>query len=385
MRHQPCAPRSADGMKPAFSNLSGLTVDEQALHSVLAAVDAVRVKPAHLAQSFQHLFPDYRFRFVKVEDRGGMDPRGRVLDQQFNEVAPNAREWLWGTLEAAGPDLRRAAKVLSARKDLLRTAYALKTAYFTATTGDRPEDFVQLEIEIVQECLCPTLVPNFSYGDTIDSMLRELESGDRDQPIGPPRYLAVRIEHMAQFLVRSDAHAAKEHRAFLAQWNERVVVRTDERGQVISRLPFAEAFPDAAKLAVTRERRWMFDWEESSAGESGARVEDHWIIDFAEGSSATHVASWCSFIPQWVTAKRLPSAQSAKLTRKSNDLIADWLDAFDRKVGHPFAWYFFMLHGNRIDDAVGHTVAEAARYNAGWMPENDRAVLARWANAPYGF
>ena len=39
--------------------------------------------------------------------------------------------------------------------------------------------------------------------------------------------------------------------------------------------------------------------------------------------------------------------------------VMEQLQQFDQQAGYPFAWYFYMLHGNRISHSVGGIVAKA--------------------------
>lgn len=53
--------------------------------------------------------------------------------------------------------------------------------------------------------------------------------------------------------------------------------------------------------------------------------------------------------------------------------LYDKLLKFDAKAGYPFAWYFFMLHGNRMEDWVGEWISRSAA--AG---HHDRLMLQEW-------
>ena len=53
------------------------------------------------------------------------------------------------------------------------------------------------------------------------------------------------------------------------------------------------------------------------------------------------------------------------------------------RVGHAFAWFFFMLHGNRLGSWAGEQIlAEAGTIV---LPEHDYRVLEDWSRAPYSF
>lgn len=61
------------------------------------------------------------------------------------------------------------------------------------------------------------------------------------------------------------------------------------------------------------------------------------------------------------------------------------MQTLDRRVGVPFGWYFYMLHGNRVTDGAGHRVLEAAEQGLIVLPEHDYQVLRAWKARPYGF
>jgi hypothetical protein len=62
------------------------------------------------------------------------------------------------------------------------------------------------------------------------------------------------------------------------------------------------------------------------------------------------------------------------------------LSNFDQQAGYPFAWYFYMLHGNRVSSSAGGVVARAimdGRISP--LPDCDTKVLLRWNSDKYGF
>ena len=77
----------------------------------------------------------------------------------------------------------------------------------------------------------------------------------------------------------------------------------------------------------------------------------------------------------------------AKLeTRNLNDYqLFGKLQALDERVGVPFGWYFFMLHGNRVRSVAGERVLEAAEAGRIVLPEHDYRVLKNWARRAYSF
>jgi hypothetical protein len=63
----------------------------------------------------------------------------------------------------------------------------------------------------------------------------------------------------------------------------------------------------------------------------------------------------------------------------------DRLQAFDRKMKCPFGWYFYMLHGNLLQEWAGDRVREGAESGRIMLPEHDYQVLKAWSKHKYGF
>ncbi|MFJ1258775.1 hypothetical protein [Cupriavidus sp. CuC1] len=55
------------------------------------------------------------------------------------------------------------------------------------------------------------------------------------------------------------------------------------------------------------------------------------------------------------------------------------------RVGHAFAWFFFMLHGNRLGSWAGEQILAEAEAGTIVLPEYDYRVLKDWSREPYGF
>ena len=94
-----------------------------------------------------------------------------------------------------------------------------------------------------------------------------------------------------------------------------------------------------------------------------------------------------SLIPQWADADG-----GLDLPKISPDWdaspygVMEFLSRFDLQSGYSFAWYFYMLHGNRITSSAGNVIAKAIK--AGWIhpfPECDERVLLGWYERQYGF
>lgn len=142
----------------------------------------------------------------------------------------------------------------------------------------------------------------------------------------------------------------------------------------------AELDPDLMRYDW-RGQRFIDDWATSSTGRSGARLSAHWVLQTSDYTDSETGERTVALVPVWTFPRKL-----AEVTRAKNDqeLYAK-LTAIDKRVGVPFVWYFWMLHGNRVHAWVVERVLEAAEADLIVLPEHDYQVLRRWNARPYGF
>lgn len=87
-------------------------------------------------------------------------------------------------------------------------------------------------------------------------------------------------------------------------------------------------------------------------------------------------------VPMWAFNRPLAKVNAGK---GSEYEFYGALEKLDRRVGVPFGWYFYMLHGNRVEADAGRRVIRAAEAGTIVMPECDYRVLKDWEAEPYGF
>ncbi|SAK61670.1 hypothetical protein AWB79_02825 [Caballeronia hypogeia] len=90
-----------------------------------------------------------------------------------------------------------------------------------------------------------------------------------------------------------------------------------------------------------------------------------------------------SFVPQWAHTRKIAELKNTR----NLDVYSQYgmLTQFDERIGMPFAWYFYGLHGNLVKSGQMERVLEAAEAGLIALPEHDYRVLRRWGDAPYGF
>ena len=110
--------------------------------------------PAVLARDLAALAPELTFR--QVLSRGGWYRLGGVIDADGAHVADNLEAWAERELSAHGDDMAALCDEYLDR-GLHATRLTGRTHYFVAATGPGATDFVQLEIEELQETICHPL------------------------------------------------------------------------------------------------------------------------------------------------------------------------------------------------------------------------------------
>jgi len=123
------------------------------------------------------------------------------------------------------------------------------------------------------------------------------------------------------------------------------------------------------------------DWALSSAGRSGARLCAHWAMQISDYTDPKGVRGM-SLVPVRTSTLKLAEVDGRK--GSAYELFGQ-LEKLDRRVKVPFAWYFYMLHGDRVNDAAGHRVIKAVEAGQIVLPEHDYRVLKAWEANTYGF
>ncbi|MCG7917150.1 MAG: hypothetical protein N0E37_05275, partial [Candidatus Thiodiazotropha taylori] len=100
-----------------------------------------------LTEKINLLMPE--LQFTRVVTRGNWYRLGGVVDGDYNPVSQNIAQW---AEENSGGDVDN---LIADYIDCgyFATRLAGKTHYFTAPCGEGPEQFIQLEIEELQEVL----------------------------------------------------------------------------------------------------------------------------------------------------------------------------------------------------------------------------------------
>lgn len=306
--------------------------------------------------------------------------RRKVVDAGGTLIHDNHEEWLRLQLEADGGRARITRARLRAEGYFL-TKCELTTLYIVHDRHSMSQaDFVQLEVYVENEFVDCQL---FSQGDWCEiADLRDLMADSEGMEVKdkrqhrPLNYLLHRAIDIGLFVGVIDKVEATR-REFT---RSRKYVFTDvstgrELVQTADQLsPGWDKFP-------SKERRMFEDWRRSSAGQSGARFCQHWVVEVTDYTD-TKGERWLSLIPVWTFAQKLAKIEGGK--GGVYELFGK-LQKMDLRLKAPFGWYFYMLHGNKMGDVVGRRITQAAEDGLIVLPEHDYQVLASWKAHEYGF
>lgn len=111
----------------------------------------------------------------------------------------------------------------------------------------------------------------------------------------------------------------------------------------------------------------------------------HWCLQ-TRNYTAPNGERYMSAIPRWADADgglELPGIHPDQ----DADPIATYksLSEFDRQLAYPFAWYFYALQGNRVNNGAAYAVIRDLDVAKSLLPPHDERVLLRWYGVLYGF
>lgn len=317
----------------------GCPPDEPTLRRFIDALDATPPRPHHTAllEAANRMVPECPFRHALT--RGGWYRPGGVIRPDGTRLADDLETWAEAELDDCGGDMDQLLE-RHADDGLLATRHAGRTHYFVAPIGGAPAEFLQLEVEEVQEVLDRRLIDPANPPADLPELTDPMHPLALDpQPVERPRYRFRRLTDVRQALARQPA-------------------------------------PVGGQSALGR---FMAEWTASSAGAQG-HFCDHWIVAVREHqdryrNSVLHAA------PVSRHGRKLKSFHWQPEARGT--ALAEQLHAFDRAAGYPCAWYFHLVASGLTPHAVAYGVAEDLRADFRYLSEGDLAILEHWLRQPY--
>lgn len=312
--------------------------DETTLQRLIAEIDASPPRPHHAAllAAAASLIPDCPWRFALT--RGGWYREGGVIGADGRRIAEHLSGWVAEEMEDCDDDIGEFLERHGS--DLLVTRYTGKSHYFVARYGPEPADFLQLEVEELQETLDRQLWdPAAPPGDAIELTEPSLTVPVAPQPVAASHYRYRRMTDMRRV-------AARLH------------------------------VPVGKPAAISR---FMSEWDQGRAGECGHFCE-HWIIAVREQHDRYNNIV-LSATPVSLHARELkPFHWDSAL--HGLDAAAQ-LQAFDRAAGYPGAWYFHMVAGALVPRDVAYAVMADIEAGYGYLGDAELGLLKGWLGDPY--
>jgi hypothetical protein len=297
--------------------------------------------PSHghraLLEGLNRLSPQHNFRWVLT--RGGWYRLGGVVTEDGARVTEDLDVWLQQLFRDSGETMSVLVERV-VKAGYLVTRWLGKTHYFVAPVGQGPADFFQLEVEELQEVVARPLIDPAAPPDDLDELIDPAIPGSQPiEPLASPHYVFRRVTDISTF--------------------------------------FAEM--PKRPLQTPPIRRFISEWERSSAGHSG-RFCDHWALSL-RNHRGVHGEIILTATPVCTYGKTIPRMHIPALARGPD--LARLVQQFDHKLGYPFAWYFCMLNSRHVPTSLGDSVYQDLQTGFDYLPERDQAVLADWIRYPY--
>ena len=295
---------------------------------------AVNAGPGAFVKTLGQSLPDWKFHHAL--SRGGWYRLGGIVDAQGQRISDSLESWVTAALDERDGDIGRLIDDF-AGQTLYATRLVGQTHYLVASAGEGSDDFLQLEIEDLQEMRVHRLFAD--EPGSLEELVDPRSSAETMQPLGLPVYAFRRLQHIGAFLKR-----------MLAQKPEPAPVH-----------------------------RMLDDWTKSSAGATSI-FYNHWVIATRE-----HLDRYQQSVfraqPIATLAGAAPEFEAAQGT--SGLELHAALAHFDRAAGYPLAWYFHMLSSKAVPHWVAQTVVEDALAGFAYLPQRDVDVVRSWLHRPY--
>jgi len=311
--------------------------DESTVRRLIAEIEASTPRPHHasLLAVAARLIPDCPCRFALT--RGGWYRSGGLLRAAGEWVTDDLEDWVARELADCGDDLGEFLD-RHASSGLLATRHSGRTHYFVAQYGPDPAQFLQLEVEELQEVLDRHLWHATSPPTDAQELLNPMRPASVPaQAVGAPHYRFRRLTDMRQVAARLSG-------------------------------------PVGGAPGLIR-----FLWEWAGSRASG-HFSEHWIVALRE-----HHDRYNNVVLTASPVSR--DARAIKSFHWNSELrgldAARQLQAFDRAAGYPGAWYFHLVAGGLTPRDMAAAVMHDIESGFGYLSDAETALLRGWLREPY--
>jgi hypothetical protein len=264
---------------------------------------------------------------------------GGVVDSAGNRLAKDIAEWADRAFIECGQNFKTLLRYCR-ENGLVATRHQGLTLYIAASVGERAEDFLQIEIDRLQEVRDRLLVGGDSPPQDLEELIDPIDPKNVEQePLGPVTYAYRRKTEVAVFMEELARHQAAKHpvQRFMDDWN---------------------------RSNAGRHRPFCHEWNlklHQARGRFGEKKMDVAVMP--------------------VRATPLPRME-ANSGKKGTALQAA-LGHFDKHAGFPFAWFFYMAAKQYVPPVLGDTVYKDLDSEFAYLPHRDATVLREWVADPY--
>lgn len=315
------------------------TLEDTFLKQFSARIAVTVPRPYHtnLLETINNTLSSYHFQFVFTQE--GWYRLGGVIRPDGSRVTKDLETWAKTELRAFEDNMDRFLECY-AKDELLATRLLGKTHYFVVSYGMKPTDFLQLEVEELQEVTDRHLIDIKRFPVNFSELL---------EPIAP---------HTLPFQTVSRAYYR-----FRRLIDMRVIM----------------AYLNKLDASTVPLQRFLEEWTTSYGGTPHCFC-NHWIINLHE-----HLDN-----DEQLTLTVLPLSLSHRRLRYFHwDIhargvhLANQLHAFDRAAGYSFAWYFHWVTGISIPPQILSSVQQDLEKNEQYLTEPHKKILEAWFKEPY--
>ncbi|MFA5825614.1 MAG: hypothetical protein WC825_06530 [Gallionellaceae bacterium] len=319
--------------------MSIYTLDETMLRNLAAEIEAIPPRPHHsaLLEIANRIRPNCTFHYAL--NRGGWYRSGGVIAADGTRIADNLEAWAKAELKACGDDMGELVERY-ADSGLQVTRHTGRTHYFVAPYGPASADFLQLEVEELQEVLDRKLIDTDNPPEDLQELTEPIVPVEIEaQAVGAPRYRFRRLLDMRQTIARVSTAEGRN-----------------------AGLP-----------------RMLAEWSHSGAAARG-HFSDHWIAALREHQDRYRNPVLSVSLVSRHARELKPFHWNVEL---SGVEMSSQLQAFDRAAGYPSAWYFHLVAGTITPPKIAYAVVRDLDAGFSYLPDTEVALIRGWVAAPY--
>jgi hypothetical protein len=264
---------------------------------------------------------------------------GGVVDSKGNRLAKDIAEWADRAFIECGQNFKTLLRYCR-ENGLVATRHQGITLYITAATGKGAEEFLQIEVDRVQEVRDRLLVGSENPPEDLEELIDPIAPLDvKQEPLGPVAHTYRRKTEVAVFMAELARHQAAKHpvQRFMNDWN---------------------------RSNAGRQRPFCHEWNlklHQHRGRFGEKKMDVAVMP--------------------VRGTALPRMETH--AGKKGTALQSALGHFDKQAGFPFAWFFYMAAKLYVPPLLGDAVHQDLDGDFAYLPHRDATVLREWVADPY--